>query len=228
MNRGFFVTGTDTGVGKTRVSCALLQTFAAAGKTVIGMKPVAAGCENEKWMDVELLVAASNVTATRDQVNPYALIPSLAPHIAARQSNIEIDIKVICKAYSELHSLAEVIIVEGIGGFLVPLNNRHDSADLAQALSLPVILVVGLRLGCLNHALLTAAAVRARGLPLAGWVANSIDPQMMAAKENISMLEQRLGCPLLGILPFSKKQEVMHLVNLLDISKLATSYLQTA
>lgn len=227
MNRGFFVTGTDTGVGKTRVSCALLQAFAADGKTVIGMKPVAAGCENEKWMDVELLVAASNITVARDQVNPYALVPFLAPHIAAKQANIEIDIKVICKAYSELHSRAEVIIVEGIGGFTVPLSNQYDSADLAQELSLPVILVVGLRLGCLNHALLTAAAVRSRGLLLAGWVANSIDPQMLATKENISMLQQRLDCPLLGIFPFSKKQEVKRLANLLDITKLTTSYLQT-
>jgi dethiobiotin synthetase len=166
------------------------------------MKPVAAGCENGKWMDVELLAAASNVATPREQVNPYALISPIAPHIAASRAGIDIDIDIILQACLELEKIADVVIVEGIGGFLVPLNDHQDSADMAQVLGLPVILVVGMQLGCLNHALLTAQAVRAAGLVLAGWVANQVDPHMIAFDENVSTLKQRLGCPLLGVLPF--------------------------
>lgn len=220
MTKGFFVVGTDTGVGKTRVSCALLNAFSASGKKVIGMKPVAAGCENGQWMDVELLVAASNVTALPEQVNPYAFVPPLAPHIAAAQANIEIDLTVIRQAYIELSKNADVVIVEGVGGFLVPLNDQEDGADLTKILGLPVILVVGMRLGCLNHALLTVQAIQAAGLHLAGWVVNCIDPNMMALEENIHTLQQRLGCPLLGVLPFNEALKKQYLFKFLDISKL--------
>lgn len=220
MTKGFFIAGTDTGVGKTRVSCALLHAFAASGKKVVGMKPVAAGCENGQWMDVELLVAASNVTAPREQINPYALMQPLSPHIAAAQESIQIDLKVIRQAYIELNNHAEIIIVEGVGGFLVPLNDREDGADLAKTLDLPVILVVGMRLGCLNHALLTAKVIQTAGLHLSGWVANCIDPKMMALEENIHTLKQRLDCPLLGVLPFDEKMDKQRLFKLLDISKL--------
>ena len=212
--------GTDTGIGKTRVSCALLHAFSASGEKVIGMKPVAAGCENGKWMDVELLVAASNVTAPLEQVNPYAFVPPLAPHIAAAQANIEIDLTVIRQAYIELSKNADVVIVEGVGGFLVPLNDQQDGADLTKILGLPVILVVGMCLGCLNHALLTAKAIQAEGLHLSGWVANCIDPNMMAIDENIDTLKQRLDCPLLGVLPFDEKVDKQRFFKLLDISKL--------
>ncbi|MDP1559504.1 MAG: dethiobiotin synthase [Nitrosomonas sp.] len=223
MTTGFFITGTDTGVGKTRVSCALLHAFAAEGKAVVGMKPVAAGCEHGKWRDVELLVAASNVVAAREQINPYALIPPLAPQIAAKLANIEIEIEVIQQAYARLKKTAEVVIVEGVGGFLVPFNHQHDGADLAKLLGLPVILVVGIRLGCLNHALLTARAIRTSGCPLIGWVANSIDPLMMAQKENIQLLAQRLDCQLLGILPFEKNSDIQLIAKLLDITKLGAA-----
>lgn len=217
MSRGYFITGTGTGVGKTLVSCALLHAFAKQGHTVIGMKPVAAGCENGKWMDVELLAAASNVTAPREQINPYALIPPIAPHIAAARAGIEIDIDIIYQACLELGKIADVVIVEGIGGFLVPLNDHQDSAVMAKTLGLPVILVVGMQLGCLNHALLTAQAVRATGLPLAGWVANRIDPQMTIFDENVSALKQRLGCPLLGVLPFESSADAEKLSVLLNV-----------
>lgn len=220
MATGYFITGTDTGVGKTLVSCALLHAFAARGKTVAGMKPVAAGCENGKWMDVEFLIAASNVTAPRAWVNPYALMLPLAPHIAARQMEITIDTAVILHARRELQSIAEVLIVEGIGGFLVPLNEHCDGGDMALALGLPVILVVGMRLGCLNHALLTARAVRATGLTLAGWVANQIDPHMMELEENVRTLQQRLGCPLLGVLPFTQDAAAQKFSVLLDVANL--------
>ncbi len=224
MTKGFFIAGTDTGVGKTLVSCALLQSFAASGKKAVGMKPVAAGCENGKWMDVELLVASSNVVVAREQMNPYAFVPPLAPHIAAAQANIEIDLTVIRQAYVELSKNADVVIVEGVGGFLVPLNDQQGGADLAKILGLPVILVVGMRLGCLNHALLTVQTIQAVGLHLAGWVANCIDPNMMALEENIHALQQRLSCSLLGVLPFDEQMDVRASFGLLNISKLVVEH----
>ncbi len=220
MATGYFITGTDTGVGKTLVSCALLHAFAARNKTVAGMKPVAAGCENGKWMDVEFLIAASNVAAPREWINPYALTLPVAPHIAAKRMGIEIDTTVILQACRELQDIAEVVIVEGVGGFLVPLNSQYDTGDMAQILGFPVILVVGMRLGCLNHALLTAQAVRAAGLPLAGWVANQVDPKMIEFEENMRALEQRLPCPLLGVLPFTQDAVAQKFSVLLDVAGL--------
>ena len=220
MATGYFITGTDTGVGKTLASCALLYAFAARGKAVAGMKPVAAGCENGKWMDVEFLIAASNIAAPREWINPYALTPPVAPHIAAKRMGVEIDTTVILQACHALQNIAEIVIVEGIGGFLVPLNSQCDTGDMALALGFPVILVVGMRLGCLNHALLTAQAVRTTGLPLAGWVANQVDPHMIEFEENVRALEQRLACPLLGVLPFTQDAAARKFSALLSISEL--------
>lgn len=217
MARGYFVTGTDTGIGKTTVSCALLHAFAVQGHKVIGMKPIAAGVENGKWLDVEQLLAASNVNLTRQQINPYAFEPPISPHLAAQQAGREIDLTVIQQAYQTLSTQVDRVVVEGAGGFLVPLNQQQTGADLAQALNLPVILVVGMRLGCLNHALLTAQAIRIAGLPLAGWVANCVDPQMRVLEENIATLEQRLACPLLGVLPFDSEMDLQKSARLLDV-----------
>jgi dethiobiotin synthetase len=217
MGKGFFVTGTDTGIGKTTVSCALLHAFAAQDKKVVGMKPIAAGSENGQWPDVELLFAASNVNVARQQINPYAFDLPIAPHIAAQQVDMEIDFSVIHRAYQELSAAADIVIVEGAGGFLVPVNRHQTGADLAQTLNLPVILVVGIRLGCLNHALLTAQAIKAAGLPLAGWVANCIDPQMLVLAENIATLEQRLDGPLLGVVPFDVEMNIRKSVKLLNV-----------
>lgn len=219
MTKGFFVTGTDTGVGKTTVSCALLHAFAVQGNKVVGMKPIAAGRENGKWPDVEQLLAASNVNVSRQQINPYAFDPPISPHIAAQQAGTKIDLTVIHRAYLELSKQAEIVIVEGVGGFLVPVNSWQNGADLAKILNLPVVLVVGMRLGCLNHALLTAQAIRVAGLTLAGWVANCIDPHMLVLDENIVTLEQRLDCPLLGVLPFFPETDTQR-VGLLDIKLL--------
>ncbi|UJP06351.1 MAG: dethiobiotin synthase [Nitrosomonas sp.] len=215
--KGFFVTGTDTGVGKTAVSCALLHAFAAQGSRVIGMKPIAAGSENGQWSDVEQLLTASNVTATRGQVNPYAFDPPVSPHLAAHQAGTEIDLAAIRQAYRALGSKADIVIVEGAGGFLVPVNPQQTGADLARLLSLPVILVVGMRLGCLNHALLTVQAIRAAGLPLAGWVANCIDPRMQAVAENVATLAQRLDGALLGVMPFDPAMNLQKSGDLLNI-----------
>lgn len=171
----YFVTGTDTGVGKTLVSCALLHGFAAQGKRVVGMKPVAAGCDDGLHEDVRQLRAASNVLASGGQINPYCFVQPVAPLLAAQFTGVSISFARIMESFSELNAQADVVIVEGVGGFRVPLTPEQDSADLAEQLELPVILVVGMRLGCLNHALLTAEAIAARGLTLAGWVANVVD-----------------------------------------------------
>ena len=203
---GLFITGTDTGVGKTLVACALLHAFAALGKRVIGMKPVAAGAQlnNGVWIndDVAQLIAASNVSAPRDAVNPYCFEPPIAPHIAAEIQNKIIKNNILCESYRRLSALADIVIVEGAGGFCVPFNDQESSADLARELALPVVLVVGMRLGCLNHALLTAEAITARGLRLAGWVANEIDPTMSHQQGNIDALRSRLSAPLLGRVPY--------------------------
>ena len=199
----YFVTGTDTGVGKTLVSCALLHAFAAQGLRVVGMKPVAAGCDDDgRNEDVQQLRAASNVLASLGQINPYSFLQPVAPHIAARNAGVRIEFARILTSYRELVSQADVVVVEGIGGFNVPLNEVQDSAELAQQLELPVILVVGMCIGCLNHALLTADAVRANGLRLAGWVANVLQPDMAVLADNIATLEQRLNAPLLGVIDY--------------------------
>lgn len=205
MTKAYFITGTDTGVGKTYVSCALLRALAAEGKRVLGMKPVAAGCERVSDQlisdDVRQLQAASNVQASLDVINPYAFEPPIAPHIAAQQAGIEIQLSRIVQAFNTLQAQADVVIVEGVGGFCVPLNATEDTADLAVALDIPLILVVGLRLGCLNHALLSVEAIASRGLTLAGWVANHIDANMQSQQENITALQQRIAAPLVARLP---------------------------
>lgn len=205
--RGLFVTGTDTGVGKTLVACALLHAFAQRGSRVIGMKPVAAGAQLINGIrvnhDVEQLIAASNVSAPHDLINPYCFEPPIAPHIAADLQNTDIKNKTLCQSYERLSALADWVVVEGAGGFCVPLNDHETSADLARQLALPVVLVVGMRLGCLNHALLTVEAIRARGLALAGWVANHIDPSMAQADANVAALHARLAAPLIARFRFS-------------------------
>jgi len=199
----YFVTGTDTGVGKTLVSCALLHAFAAQGLRVAGMKPVSAGCDDDDHNeDAKRLRAACNVLASYGQINPYNFYHFNAPHIAARNIGVCIDFARILTSFRELTAQADVVIVEGIGGFKVPLNEKQDSADLARQLELPVILVAGMRLGCLNHALLTADAIAAYGLRLAGWVANVLDADMPVLRDNISALEQRLNAPLLGVVEY--------------------------
>lgn len=197
MSTAFFVTGTDTEIGKTHVTCLLLRQYAAQGLKVIGMKPIAAGCElvDGEWVndDVQRLIVASNVQAPMDLINPYRFKEPIAPHLAAEKADVTIDIKVIVSAFKQLQTMADVVIVEGAGGFLVPLNANEDMADLAIALGIPTILVVGMRLGCINHSLLTAEAIKSRGLMLHGWVANHIDPEMDVQKENIQTITQQLG-----------------------------------
>lgn len=201
MSRGIFVAGTDTGIGKTTVACALLRTLAARGHVAVGMKPVASGVDAGRCNDdVAALAAAGNVEAPLTARNPYAFAPAVAPHLAARQAGRAIDLGVIAAAYRELDALAQRIVVESAGGALTPLDDRFDMLDIARVLDIPVVLVVGIRLGCINHALLTALAVRARGLRVVGWIANCIDPTMPMLAENIAALECRLPVPRLASL----------------------------
>ncbi len=205
-SHGLFITGTDTGVGKTRVATALLRAFARRGLRAVGMKPVAAGCERIDGAlvseDVAALVAASNVNLPVDLINPYRFQAAIAPHLAAELAGETISLQKIRDAYVVLAARADRVVVEAAGGFLVPLNEHEDFGDLARLLELPVLLVVGMRLGCLNHALLTAEAVQRRGLQFAGWVANRLDAQMPAFEQNVHALRERLGVPLLGTIPF--------------------------
>lgn len=214
----WFITGTDTGVGKTLVTAALLHAFAGAGKRVVGMKPVAAGLDEAgRNEDVELLCAASNTAAERSLVNPYAFSAPVAPHLAAAEEGRDIRFAPIHAALGVLRRQAEVVLVEGVGGFRVPLGPEGDAADLAQTLNLPVILVVGLRLGCINHALLTAEAIAARGLRLAGWIGSHIDPDMLRAEQNEAALCEWIEAPLLGVLPFMTAPDPVQAAKLLKL-----------
>jgi len=205
----YSITGTDTAVGKTLVSCALLHAFAAQGKRVAGFKPVAAGCDDDDHNeDAKRLRAASNIQATYGQINPYCFPRPIAPHLAARHAGTRIDFPRILASYRELAGQTDEVIVEGVGGFCVPLNEKLDSADLAKQLDLPVILVVGMRLGCINHALLTLRAIADYQLECAGWVANVLDADMSALQENIDALRERIAAPLLGVIPFQAQPDV--------------------
>ncbi|HUL93720.1 MAG TPA: dethiobiotin synthase [Burkholderiales bacterium] len=214
------MTGTDTGVGKTLIACALLHALAGSGRSAVGMKPVAAGSEAGHWADVEALAAASVVRAPSHLANPYAFEPAIAPHIAAELAEVRIEIETIAHAYEALCRRAEVVVVEGVGGFLVPLNARDTGADLAKRLALPIVLVVGMRLGCLNHALLTRAQIEAHGLRCAGWVANCVAPDMPHLDGNVRALEERLHCPLLGTVPFQRDPRPEHVAPLLFMEAL--------
>ena len=217
MRTAFFVTGTDTGVGKTRVTCALLYATRQRGLSAVGMKPIAAGIEADgRNDDVVQLMAASSMPPPVALVNPFLYDPPIAPHIAAQETGRLIDLTVIQHALAQLQTLAEVVWVEGAGGLLIPLNAQQDLADLAQRLALPMVLVVGMRLGCLNHALLTAEAMERRGLTVAGWVANRIDPDMTRFEANLETLQARLNAPLLGVIPYGANSE--QAASLLDLS----------
>ncbi|NVD96615.1 dethiobiotin synthase [Massilia sp. BJB1822] len=200
-----FVTGTDTEIGKTLTSAAMLYALARSGARACGMKPIAAGAELRDGRlhndDADMLAAAGNVAMLPELTTPFMLKEPAAPHIAAALEGVTIDPVPILAAYLEIAAATDATVVEGVGGFRVPLNDDYDSADLAQQLNLPVVMVVGMRLGCISQALLTAEAIAARGLKLVGWVANALEAEMSFFDENIAALEARLGAPLLGRVP---------------------------
>lgn len=222
--RGLFVAGTDTGVGKTLAACALLHGFAGLGLRAVGMKPVAAGATRRRgaWHndDVAQLLAASSIGVTPPSINPYCFAPPIAPHIAAAEAGVPIRLSAIAAGYRRLARAADVVVVEGVGGLLVPLGRRSCASDIPRRLGLPVVLVVGLRLGCLNHALLTADAMQHRGLRLAGWIANRIDPRMSRSDRNLDALRERLAAPLLGVVPHVRDPRPDRLSRTLDINTL--------
>ena len=203
MSKAFFVTGTDTEVGKTAVSCALLEAGRAAGLRTAAVKPVAAGLDSDgRNEDAVQLMASMTETMDYHQVNPVALEPPIAPHIAAEQAGRRMQasqLAGICRGV--ITGPADLVLVEGAGGWRVPISPRETLADLTRALQIPVILVVGMRLGCLNHALLTAEAVQRDGLKLAGWVANQPGERMNCHEENLDSLRRLLPAPCLGEMP---------------------------
>lgn len=204
--RAFFVAGTDTGVGKTLVAAALLRGLRARGERVAGMKPVASGCratpEGLVSDDALALITEASAPAPYHSVNPYAFAPAIAPHLAALEAGTRIELGELERAFRRLAGLATVVVIEGAGGWLTPLDERHTLADFAERVHADIILVVGLRLGCLNHALLTAQAIDQAGLRLAGWVANGIQPHFERAADNVHALRARLRAPLLGRVPY--------------------------
>jgi dethiobiotin synthetase len=206
MSRSIFVTGTDTGVGKTLITAALLRRLRESGVKVVGMKPVAAGViagpEGPAHADALLLQSESSVRHPYAIVNPWLFEPAIAPHIAAAEAGVVIDTDRIVKAHEMLCASADVVLAEGAGGFLVPLDTRRSFADLPALLGMEVLLVVGLRLGCLNHALLTSEAITARGLMFAGWIGNCIDPAFARHDANIATLTAKIAAPCLGIVPW--------------------------
>lgn len=191
----FFVTGTDTDAGKTYVSVKLLEKAASEGKTTLGIKPIASGCENDINDDAVKLKAASTVDLPLNTINPFRFINPIAPHIAAKQESKSLDAKTICDAIQPLLNQADFTIVEGAGGLMVPLNDQETLVDLIQTLDIPVILVVGMKLGCINHALLTRQMIDQCGLRFAGWIANCLDKNMLVLEENIETLSLRMGAP---------------------------------
>lgn len=225
IGRGFFVTGTDTGAGKTVVSVLLLRALRAAGCTALAMKPVAAGCESTaaglRNEDVEALRAAASFAVAREAMNPYAFVPPISPHLAASQAGVAIDFGVLREKLDALRQQADVVLVEGAGGWYAPVSDSATMADLAQALALPVVLIVGLRLGCLNHALLSAEAIARSSLPYVGWIGNCIDPDMAMREENLATLAARLPVPLLGVVPYlDKPGQLSDACSCLDITSI--------
>jgi dethiobiotin synthetase len=207
MAKIFFITGTDTDVGKTVASVQLIRGFCHAGYKTVGMKPAASGCEGLGDIlinsDVEAHRAASNVDAPLHLVSPYRFAPAISPHLAAREAGITIDVPHLVSCTQQLSQIADVLVIEGAGGWYAPLSETHTIADLAVALNAPVIVVVGMRLGCLNHALLTIEAILQRGLVIAGWIANGIDPQFSHYADNLNYLKQRITAPLLAELAYA-------------------------
>jgi dethiobiotin synthetase len=211
-SRHYFISGTDTDVGKTLVACGLLRAAALRGLRTLAIKPVAAGAElTENGLrneDALMLMAAMTEVLPYQQVNPVLLEPAIAPHIAAEQVGKRITVSQlagICRGV--MMQPADFILIEGAGGWRVPLNRHELLSDLASELQAPVILVVGMKLGCINHALLTAEAIRADGLRLAGWVANQIDPDMACVEENLATLNAMLDAPCIGIVPYLAQNE---------------------
>ena len=221
---GVYVTGTDTGAGKTVASVALLHALRARGLRASGMKPVASGCaatpDGLRNEDALALQAASDPVPDYADLNPFALPEPLAPELAARDAGVDIALPAILQAHARIAARADVVVVEGVGGWMAPLAAGLMQADLVRALDLPVVLVVGLRLGCLNHAALAARAIAADGVPLAGWIACEVDPAMARRDDNVALLAGRIPAPCLGRLPWGDPPDPVRLTGALALDSL--------
>ena len=224
MTDAWFITGTDTGAGKTLVAGALIAALRARGRRVAAMKPIASGCVEtaDGWRndDAVALAGASGLDLPYALINPYAFPAPVAPHLAAEDAGVQIDFNHLGQALSALRAQADAVVVEGVGGWRVPLGSAGDVADLACHLALPVVLVVGLRLGCLNHALLTAADIARTGARLVGWVGSAVLPDFELAGRNIDTLHRRLPVPCLGVLPHAPGAGPEQLAQQLDVRAL--------
>jgi len=218
MNAAVFITGTDTGIGKSLVAASLLRALQAQGLRALGMKPIASGCtmttQGLRNDDAELLRTHGSGAPDYALVNPYALPEAIAPHLAAAQAGVALRLDPIVAAFAALSTMSQCVVVEGVGGWAVPLSDTLMQADLVRALRLPVILVVGLRLGCINHALLSARAIAQDGCELIGWIGNQVDPAMLCLEENLATLRERLSAPCLGVLPHVSAPEPRELAPL--------------
>jgi len=216
MNKGYFVTGTDTGVGKTLISAALIHSLCEKGLRVSGMKPVASGCVRKNGgfrnEDADRLLEASNVDADYNLICPYRFLEPVAPHIAAKESGVDISIAHIAQCYRQLYSCSDAVVVEGVGGWQVPINEKQTMSDVAAELALPVVIVVGGRLGCINHALLTAEGVLASGVSIAGWVFNQIDPDMQQLVAVKQSLISRMPGVLMADIPWQENPDMGNIV----------------
>jgi dethiobiotin synthetase len=219
MEAAYFITGTDTNVGKTYVTLALMHHIKQQGKTVIGMKPVAAGCElhdgTHKNDDALLLQQHASIQVDYEAINPYAYLEAVSPHIAGVDNPVNVDR--VGYALRTLQNLADIVLVEGVGGWYAPINAHQAVSDLAQSLGLPVIMVVAIRLGCINHARLSDQAIQASGLRCAGWIANCTDANMLKSAENIATLKAALDTPLLGVLPYREQTDFDELARYLSL-----------
>lgn len=228
MARGFFITGTDTGVGKTRITLAMMRTLQQQGLRVAAMKPVASGSEMSadglRNEDALLLQKYASEHHTYDIINPYAFAPPIAPHLAADRCGVTIEFATIIQRYNQLAAESDGVVVEGAGGWLVPLNETQTIAELAVALGLPVILVVAIRLGCINHALLSAQAIRASGCVLAGWVANHTLLADAQTADIVGSIKQRIAAPLLGEVGYQPQLEVDRMALSIDSAALRKAY----
>lgn len=227
MSLPIFITGTSTNVGKTTVACAFMRALQQHKYSVLGIKPIASGCE--KWAeglrnsDALLLQAAASIKVDYSVINPLAFEPAIAPHIAAQQVFEPLSVmRVQTLCQPALTAAVDILVIEGAGGWLVPLNSTETMADLVQVMQWPVILVVGMQLGCINHALLTVTAIRAAGIPLLGWVANFIEPEMEAAAENLLTLQSCLPAPCLAVIPFGNS------VTAFDMNKINSIFSEVA
>jgi len=221
MMNGFFITGTDTNCGKTEITLGLMQLMQDQGQIVLGMKPVASGAthsaEGLRNEDAARIQAQGSIQAPYAELNPYVYEPPIAPHLAAVQAGETIDLNVISSHYMSLLAQADCVIVEGVGGWQVPFNEQESAADLARMLKMPVILVVGLKLGCINHALLSVESILASGVQLAGWIANEVEPNMLSRDENIATLRAAISSPFLGVVPYMKDPSAKNIAENLEL-----------